>query len=72
MTAPGIARPDEIDLLEPALFQSGDYHGALRTLRREDPVHWNPGNAEFQGFWSLTRYHDIKTISRRKVRSAPW
>jgi len=56
---------DRIDLLDPALFQAGDFHGALRTLRREDPVHWNPGNAEFRGFWSLTRYHDIKTVSRR-------
>ncbi len=61
-TAP---RLDEIDLLEAALFQKGDFHTALRILRREDPVHWNPGNAEFNGFWALTRYHDIRFVSRR-------
>jgi cholest-4-en-3-one 26-monooxygenase len=59
------SRLEEIDLLGPALFEKGDYHAALRVLRREDPVHWNPGNSVFDGFWSLTRYRDIRGISRR-------
>src|SRR5215813_11373493 len=56
---------DEIDLLDLALFEKGDVHAALRVLRQRDPVHWNAGNSAFQGFWALTRYHDIRTVSRR-------
>ena len=58
-------RLDAIDLLDPTLFEKGDFHGALRALRREDPVHWNPGNEVFNGCWAITKYHDIRFISRR-------
>jgi cytochrome P450 len=60
-----LPRLDEIDLGDNTLFERGDYHAALRVLRREDPVHWNPGNAVFKGFWAIAKYHDIRTISRR-------
>jgi cytochrome P450 len=33
-------------------------------LRREAPVHWNPGTRTFNGFWSLTRYEDVLFVSR--------
>jgi hypothetical protein len=43
---------DRIDLLDLDLFERGE---ALRVLRHQSPVHWNPGSDEFKGFWSLTR-----------------
>lgn len=35
----------------------------LDTLRAEDPVHWNP-EPDGQGFWAITRYHDIWAVDR--------
>jgi cytochrome P450 family 142 subfamily A polypeptide 1 len=42
-------------------FWAGDPHAALTWLREHDPVHWN----EPAGVWGITRYDDIKQISRR-------
>jgi cytochrome P450 len=56
---------DRIDLLDLDLFERGEAHEALRVLRHESPVHWNPGTEEFRGFWSLTRYDDVLFVSRR-------
>lgn len=55
---------DRIDLLDLDLFERGDAHEALRVLRHEAPVHWNPGTDEFRGFWSITRYDDVLFVSR--------
>jgi cytochrome P450 len=55
---------DRIDLLDLDLFERGEAHEALRVLRHESPVHWNPGTEEFRGFWSLTRYDDVLFVSR--------
>jgi cytochrome P450 len=33
-------------------------------LRANDPVHWHP-EAEGPGFWAITKYTDIRTISRQ-------
>jgi cytochrome P450 len=55
---------DRIDLLDLDLFERGEAHEALRVLRHEFPVHWNPGTEEFRGFWSLTRYDDVLFVSR--------
>ena len=55
---------DRIDLFDLDLFERGDAHEALRVLRHESPVHWNPGTEEFRGFWSLTRYDDVLFVSR--------
>jgi cytochrome P450 len=51
------------DLLDPRFFEEGDFHEAFRILRREDPVHWHPGNEVFNGFWSLTKSRDITFAS---------
>jgi cytochrome P450 len=56
--------PFGIDLSNPELFQNEEAHEAFRILRREAPVHWNPGTDEFNGFWSLTKYEDILFVSR--------
>jgi cholest-4-en-3-one 26-monooxygenase len=53
-----------IDLNDVGLFERAEAHEAFRTLRREAPVHWNPGTQHFNGFWSLTRYDDVLFVSR--------
>jgi cholest-4-en-3-one 26-monooxygenase len=42
-------------------FWAGDPHVALAWLREHDPVHWN----EPAGVWGITKYDDVKDISRR-------
>lgn len=56
--------PHGINLADPRLFERGEAHEAFRILRREAPVHWNPGTEELNGFWSLTKYDDILFVSR--------
>ena len=61
------AQPDiveEINLLDLGMFQRGEAHEAFRILRRKAPVHWHPGTAELNGFWSITRYDDVLFVSR--------
>lgn len=53
-----------INLGDPTLFERDEAHEAFRILRREAPVHWNPGTAETNGFWSVTKYADILFVSR--------
>jgi cholest-4-en-3-one 26-monooxygenase len=54
---------DQINFLDLDIFERGEAHEAFRVLRREAPVHWNAGNDELKGFWSLTRYSDILYVS---------
>lgn len=46
------------------LFQRGEQHKAFELLRREDPVHWNPGNDYVKGWWDITKYEDVLQVSR--------
>ena len=54
-----------INLNDRALFERNDHHEVFRVLRRERPVHWNAPTKSRQGFWAITRYHDMWEISRR-------
>src|SRR4051812_1287001 len=54
----------EIDLASLSLFAEGCAHEAFRRLRAEAPVAWNPGKEWFPGFWSITKYEDVRQISR--------
>jgi cytochrome P450 len=65
MTAPAKNTPHGIDLGNPELFMANEAHEALRILRAEAPVHWNPGGYRTNGFWSLTKYEDILFVSQR-------
>ncbi|MGD9895123.1 MAG: cytochrome P450, partial [Dehalococcoidia bacterium] len=56
--------PHGINLNDPHLFERAEAHDAFRILRREAPVHWNPGTEDLNGFWSLTKYEDILFVSR--------
>lgn len=52
-----------IDLLSATSYASGQPHEQFDWLRANDPVHWHkePGGP---GFWAVTRYADVKTVSR--------
>ena len=49
----------DINLNDPMLFLEGRAHEAFRRLRKEAPVHWNPGTETTNGFWSVTKYEDL-------------
>jgi linalool 8-monooxygenase len=54
---------ESTDLKNPDLYVPGVPHEVFTTLRRNDPVHWNP-EAGGRGFWSITKYDDITAISK--------
>lgn len=72
--------PADINLADPAPFERGEAIELFRILRREMPVHFNPGgtlDAETAGniasplgevailpFWNLTKYADVIDVSR--------
>lgn len=49
-----------IDLTDMRSFVQGRQHDLYRTLRDEDPLHWNDESDGGRGFWSLTRYDDVR------------
>ncbi|MFF5290134.1 cytochrome P450 [Paractinoplanes globisporus] len=55
---------DEVDLADYDRFQRNEGWEQFDTLRREDPVHWNPEPAPNRGFWSVTKYQDIWAVDR--------
>jgi cholest-4-en-3-one 26-monooxygenase len=61
MTAPSVA---DIDLNDPEMFIEARFHEAMRQIRLNDPVHWNPGSEVANGYWSITKYEDVMYISR--------
>ncbi len=55
----------DVDLSSPDTFVPGVPHEAFRRLRREAPVYWQEScEPEQRGFWSITRYEDLKAISK--------
>jgi cholest-4-en-3-one 26-monooxygenase len=53
----------DVDLTDPDIFQRGTPHEMFRVLRREAPVyrHEEPNGP---GFWAITKYHDLKWVSK--------
>jgi cytochrome P450 len=60
-----------IDLLDPASFAHGHPHDQYRWLRRHDPVHWHE-EPDGPGFWAVTRYADVQTVSRDPKTFSSW
>ncbi|MCC6999558.1 MAG: cytochrome P450 [Deltaproteobacteria bacterium] len=54
----------EVDLWNPDVFVQGVPHEAFRALRLEDPVHRHKENPGGPGFWAVTRYADVVTVSK--------
>ncbi|MGH1369514.1 MAG: cytochrome P450 [Maritimibacter sp.] len=48
-----------IDLMDVAPFVAGQEGAIFDQLRRNEPLHWND-EPDGPGFWSLTRYGDVK------------
>jgi cholest-4-en-3-one 26-monooxygenase len=56
------------DVSHPDTFENGFPHAVFRTLRRESPVHWHEGDYQGgRGYWIVSRYETIKTISRHPL-----
>ena len=60
---------DEIKLSDPAFWLRDDRDGCFAKLRAERPVSWHeeleyPGIPKGPGFWAVTRYADVWTVSR--------
>jgi cytochrome P450 len=50
-------------LIDPELHATGDPHALWRWMRTHQPVYWHaPGT--LPGFWSLTRYGDVRAVCR--------
>lgn len=64
MTQPDPVPLDQVDLSNIDAFRDDLAWGQFDTLRREDPVHWNPEPAPNSGFWAITRYDDIWAVDR--------
>ncbi|AEF40838.1 cytochrome P450 [Hoyosella subflava] len=57
---------DSIDLADSTVWDGGPPYELFKRLQREDPVHFSaqrsaPGEG---GFWSITRYDDVRSVSR--------
>ena len=63
MTALKTFAPETADL-SPQAFEENTYHETLRMLRHEAPVSWHPETEMSNGFWSITKYEDIRFVSR--------
>jgi cytochrome P450 len=57
---------DSVDLADPAVWDDGVPYELFKRMQREAPVHFSAQrNApEEGGFWSITRFDDIRAISR--------
>ena len=54
---------DHADLTSHDTFVEGIPHATFDRLRREDPVSWWD-EQDGRGFWSVTRYTDVLSVSR--------
>jgi len=54
----------DVDLTDPDIFQQGTPHAMFKVLRREAPVYWHPEKRGCTGFWAITKYADLKEISK--------
>ena len=53
-----------IDLCSVTSFANGHPWDQYRWLRAHDPVHWHP-EPNGAGFWAVTRYDDVRSVSRQ-------
>lgn len=53
-----------IDLLEDTWAERIP-HAEMEWLRQNRPVHWHDGPASGEGFWCLTKWSDVREVSRQ-------
>src|SRR4029077_11718592 len=52
----------EVDLMDLSPFEQGTDSEVFGILREHDPLHWND-EPDGPGFWSVTRYDDVKAVA---------
>lgn len=62
-----VVETDAHKLTDPSFFAHGDVHGLFARLRNEEPVYWTQGHLT-HGFWSLTRFADVKKMLMNDTR----
>lgn len=57
---------DSVDLADPTVWDDGPPYELFARMQREDPVHFSPQRnlPDEGGFWSITRYDDVRAVSR--------
>ena len=53
-----------IDIFDPDVYVQGVPHDAFRILRAESPVSFQPEPPDGVGFWAVTKYRDVVTVSK--------
>jgi cholest-4-en-3-one 26-monooxygenase len=53
----------EVDIADPDVYVARRQYEMFALLRREAPVFWHP-DKEGPGFWALTRYEEVSTVSK--------
>ena len=67
-----------VDLHDPANFADGPPYEAFAALRENAPVAFHPepprrqGGREGPGFWCITRYQDVQTVSKDPETFSSW
>jgi cytochrome P450 len=62
--APDLGRADA-DITDPDAFTSGVPHATFQRLRDRHPVSWWDETDGGSGFWAVTRFDDVMTVSRQ-------
>jgi cholest-4-en-3-one 26-monooxygenase len=65
-------RVGDVDLSRPDAFDGGFPHAYFRLLRRECPVAWHEESDGGRGFWAITKYDDLRQISRNPRLFSSW
>jgi cholest-4-en-3-one 26-monooxygenase len=61
----------DVDLFSPDTYLTGVPHDMYRVLRHEAPVYRHP-EPEGPGFWALTKYDDVVTVSMDQGLFSSW
>ena len=64
-------RAPNIDIFDPDLYVAGVPHDAFRVLRAEAHV-YRHAEPDGVGFWAITKYHDIVSISKDPGTFSSW
>jgi len=68
---------DGVDIFDPRVYAQGIPYAAYERLRREAPVSWQEEPALLgwpagPGFWAVTRYDDVRHVSRTPQAFSAW
>lgn len=61
-----------IDLTALSSFANGQPWEQYRWLHEHAPIWWHPENPPGRGFWAVTRYADVQTVSRDPRTYSSW